>query len=44
MRAMLLPYATFGLHHGGPAAGREEERKRLAKQLGEALTKAIEEY
>ena len=32
----------------GPLAGREEERKQLAKlhgkQLSEALTKAIEEY
>ena len=32
----------------GPTAGREEERKRLAKlhckQLSEALTKAIEHY
>lgn len=32
----------------GPAAGREEERKKLAKehgkQLSEALTKAIEDY
>jgi hypothetical protein len=32
----------------GPPAGREEERKQLAKlhgkQLSEALTKAIEEY
>ena len=32
----------------GPLAGREEERKHLAKlhgkQLSEALTKAIEEY
>jgi hypothetical protein len=32
----------------GPTAGREEERKQLAKlhgkQLSEALTKAIEEY
>jgi hypothetical protein len=32
----------------GPIAGREEERKRLAKlhgkQLSEALTKAIEDY
>ena len=32
----------------GPTAGREEERKQLAKlngkQLSEALTKAIEDY
>ena len=32
----------------GPIAGREEERKKLAKlhgkQLSEALTKAIEDY